>query len=81
MDRSRLMHDAAFRVLSIHLSTLAGPIQFYSEGSRNASMTLMYELLGDEAEVRRITSVGLLEQGWKPSRSFMWLEILQPWNS
>lgn len=30
----------------------AGPIQFYSEGARNTNMTLRYELLGEQAEVR-----------------------------
>ncbi|CAM9173104.1 unnamed protein product, partial [Sphacelaria rigidula] len=29
-----------------------GPIQFYSEGARNANMTLMYELLGEKAKER-----------------------------
>ncbi|CAN0361152.1 unnamed protein product [Ectocarpus sp. 12 AP-2014] len=30
----------------------AGAIQFYSEGARNANMTLMYELLGEKAKLR-----------------------------
>lgn len=33
------------------LCARAGAIQFYSEGARNANMTLMYELLGDKAKV------------------------------
>ncbi|CAM9430307.1 unnamed protein product [Discosporangium mesarthrocarpum] len=34
-----------------------GPIQFYSEGSRSVNLTLMYELLGEKAEI--LTQVNL----------------------
>lgn len=49
------------RYLSPHdRRTDTGPIQFYSEGARNANMTLMYELLGEKAKVGLGYAVQLL---------------------
>lgn len=46
-------------IFFLHVSAGAGAIQFYSEGARNANMTLMYELLGEKAKVGRARRVVL----------------------